>query len=55
MLIIGSPPDVICFDFASQLLNLLQNPSIMTAENLAIDINDPPEALPRIERQQCFG
>jgi hypothetical protein len=37
----GSPSDVICFDFVPQLLSLLQNRSIMTAENLAIDINDP--------------
>ncbi|KAI2492881.1 hypothetical protein MHU86_21660 [Fragilaria crotonensis] len=36
----GSPSDVICFDFASQLLSLLQNPSIMTAENLAIDMDN---------------
>jgi hypothetical protein len=28
-------------DFVAQLLILLQNPSIMRAENLAIDINDP--------------
>jgi hypothetical protein len=41
----GSPSDVICFDFVAQLLSLLQNPSIMRAENLAIDINDPLEAL----------
>jgi hypothetical protein len=37
----GSPSDVICFDFAAHLLSLLQNRSIMTASNLAIDINDP--------------
>ena len=37
------PPDsdVICFDFIPQLLSLLQNRSIMTAENLVIDVNDP--------------
>ena len=37
------PPDsdVICFDFVPQLLSLLQNRSIMTAENLVIDVNDP--------------
>ena len=33
--------DVVCFDFVSQLLSLLQNPSIMTAENLLLDVNDP--------------
>ena len=37
----GPPSDVICFDFVAQLLSLLQNRSIMTAENLAIDINNP--------------
>ena len=37
------PPDsdVICFDFVPQLLSLLQNRSIMTADNLVIDVNDP--------------
>jgi hypothetical protein len=38
---IGSPLDVICFKFVAQLLRLLQNPSTMRVENLAIDINDP--------------
>ena len=34
--------DVIGFDFfPQQLLSLLQNWSIMTAENLVIDVNDP--------------
>ena len=33
--------DVIVFDFVPQLLSLLQNRKIMTAENLLIDINDP--------------
>ena len=33
----GPPSNVICFDFVPQLLSLLQNPTIMTAENLAID------------------
>ena len=37
----GPPSDVICFDFVPQLLSLLQNPTIMTAENLAIDIDNP--------------
>ena len=37
----GSPSDVITFEFAPQLLNLLQNPSIMIAENLLIDVLDP--------------
>lgn len=37
----GAPSDVVCFDFAAQLLSILQNRSIMTAENLVIDINDP--------------
>jgi hypothetical protein len=35
------PSDVICFDFVPQLLSLLQNPTIMTAENLVIDIDNP--------------
>ena len=37
------PPDLddIFFDFVPQLLSLLQNRSIMTAENLVIDVNDP--------------
>jgi hypothetical protein len=40
------PPesDVICFDFVPQLLSLLQNRSIMTQENLVIDVNDPLKA-----------
>ena len=37
----GPPSDVICFDFVSQLLSLLQNRTVMTAENLVIDINNP--------------
>jgi hypothetical protein len=37
----GPPSDVICFDFVPQLLSLLQNPTIMTAENLVIDIDNP--------------
>ena len=34
----GPACDVITFEFAPQLLSLLQNPVLMTAENLAIDI-----------------
>ncbi len=37
----GSSRKVIAFDFVPQLLRLLQNPSVMTPENLAIDFNDP--------------
>jgi hypothetical protein len=37
----GPPCDVIAYEFAPQLLNLLQNPSIMTSENLLIDLNNP--------------
>ncbi len=37
----GSSSEVIVFDFFPQLLRLLQNPSVMTPENLAIDFNDP--------------
>ena len=37
----GPQTDVITFDFASQLLKLLQNHKIMTQENLLININDP--------------
>jgi hypothetical protein len=37
----GSSSEVIVFDFVPQLLRLLQNPSVMTPENLAIDFNDP--------------
>jgi hypothetical protein len=37
----GSSSKVIVFDFVPQHLRLLQNPSVMTPENLAIDINDP--------------
>ncbi len=40
----GPPCDVIAYKFAPQLLNLLQNPSVMTAENLLIDIRDPLKA-----------
>jgi len=39
--------NVVCFDFVPQLLFLLQNTSIMTAENLAIDIDDP------LKKYQC--
>ena len=51
----GSPSDVICFDFASQLLSLLQNPSIMTAENLAIDINDPLKPYHELKGSNVLG
>ncbi|KAI2489683.1 hypothetical protein MHU86_24911 [Fragilaria crotonensis] len=51
----GSPSDVICFDFASQLLSLLQNPSIMTAENLAIDINDPLKPYHKLKGSNVLG
>ena len=37
----GPACDVITFEFAPQLLSLLQNPALMTAENLAIDIANP--------------
>ena len=37
----GSSSKVIVFDFVPQHLRLLQNPSVMTPENLAIDFNDP--------------
>jgi hypothetical protein len=51
----GSPSDVICFDFVAQLLSLLQNPSIMTAENLAIDINDPLKPYFELEHSNVLG
>ena len=41
----GPPTDMITFDFASQLLKLLQNCKIMTQENLLININDPLKVL----------
>ena len=44
----ASPSDVVCFDFVPQLLSLLQNRTIMTQENLLININDP---LKRYESQ----
>ena len=37
----GPACDVITFEFAPQLLSLLQNPAVMTVENLAIDIVNP--------------
>jgi hypothetical protein len=37
----GAPCDVIDYDFAPQLLNLLQNPAVMTAESLLIGIQNP--------------
>jgi hypothetical protein len=36
----GSSSKVIVFDFVPQLLCLLQNPSVMTPENLSINFND---------------
>ncbi len=51
----GSPSDVICFDFVAQLLSLLQNPSIMTAKNLAIDINDPLKPYFELEHSNVLG
>ena len=44
----GPPCDVITYEFAPQLLNLLQNPAVMTSDNLLIDILDPlkPYAAP---------
>ena len=37
----SAPCDVIAFDFVPQLLNLLQNRSIMIPENLVIDLDNP--------------
>ncbi len=37
----GPPCNVIAYEFAPQLLNLLQNPSIKTSENLLIDLHNP--------------
>ena len=37
----GPPIDVITYDFASQLLSLLQNPTLMTANNVLIDLMNP--------------
>jgi hypothetical protein len=37
----GPTMDVITFDFVPQLLSLLQNPSIMTQENLVIAVDNP--------------
>ena len=33
--------NVICFDFKNQLLGLIQNESLMTQDNLLIDIDKP--------------
>jgi len=33
--------DVICYDFALQLLSILQNKKLMKQENLLLDMNDP--------------
>ena len=47
----GVPRDVILFDFVPQLLRLLQNPKLMTADNLLIDPKNPllPYASPNGE------
>ena len=37
----GPPCKVIAYEFAPQLLKLLQDPSVMTQQNLLIDITDP--------------
>ena len=37
----GPPRDVIVFDFVPQPLRLLQNPKLMTADNLLIDPMNP--------------
>jgi hypothetical protein len=37
----ADPTDVITFQFAPQLLSLLQNPAIMTAHNLILDPLNP--------------
>ena len=37
----GAPCNVIAYEFAPQLLNLMQNPAVMTDENLLIDIQNP--------------
>ena len=37
----GPPQKIITYEFAPQLLHLLQNPKIMTTENLLIDLQNP--------------
>jgi hypothetical protein len=37
----AEPSDVITFDFAPQLLYLLQNPANMIADNIILDLQDP--------------
>ena len=37
----GIPRAVILFDFVPQLLRLLQNPKLVTADNLLIDPKNP--------------
>jgi len=49
----GPPSEVVTFDFVSQLLALLQNKSLMTADNLAIDINRPLQ--PFKSKDGCLG
>lgn len=51
----GPPSDVICFDFVPQLLSLLQNRSIMTAENLVIDINEPLKPYYELKGSNVLG
>jgi hypothetical protein len=41
----GSSSEVIVFDFVPHILRLLQNPSVMTPENLAINFQRSPFAL----------
>ena len=36
---------VICFDFKNQLLQLIQNESLMTQDNLLFDIDKPNEKI----------
>ena len=47
----GIPRDEVVFDFVPQLLHLLQNPKLMTADNLLIDPKNPllPYASPNGE------
>ena len=37
----GPPREIITYEFAPQLLHLLQNPKIMTSDNLLIDLQNP--------------
>ena len=49
----GTNSDVITFDFVPQLLNLLQNPALMTAEKLSIDPLNP--LMPYFDREGRLG